>query len=240
MSVSWVIHHKETTASTNKDARGAKPWEVFTASFQTAGRGRLDHTWVSSRDLNLMMSAVLPVEGLPPDHVATLPLAVGLAVAKALSKWAQEECLVKWPNDVFVGGRKIAGILCERDSDNVIVGIGVNVGQEIFPPEVADRAVSLALLPNLASCPSVAEVRDEVLSYIEIVYNDWNSGGFQTIYETLSKIDMLRGRSVEVVQTDDDKKPFVGVCGGIAKDGSLDIGGNFFYAGEVHVSSVKI
>ena len=78
------IHHKAETASTNLDARSGHHGDVFTADYQTAGRGRLDHKWESPPKTNLMMSAVLSVEGLAPEKVATLPLVVGLAVIKAV------------------------------------------------------------------------------------------------------------------------------------------------------------
>ena len=153
--MTWQIHHKDETESTNLDARAGRHGDVFTADYQTAGRGRLDHKWLSPPGANLMMSAVLSVEGLSPEQVATLPLVVGLAVAKAVRRLfvngqdvgrKTEDVKLKWPNDVLVGGKKLAGILCERNGDNVIAGIGINVGQTEFPPEIADRATSLALL----------------------------------------------------------------------------------------------
>ena len=81
----WMIHHKPETASTNLDARAGRHGDVFTADFQTAGRGRLDHKWLSTPGENLMLSAVLDVGDCPPDRVATLPLVVGLAVIEGLS-----------------------------------------------------------------------------------------------------------------------------------------------------------
>ena len=80
-----MIHHKPETASTNIDARAGRHGDVFTADFQTAGRGRLDHKWLSAPGENLMLSAVLDVGDCPPDRVATLPLVVGLAVIEGLS-----------------------------------------------------------------------------------------------------------------------------------------------------------
>ena len=80
----WRVHHKSETESTNLDARAGKHRDVFTADHQTAGRGRLDHKWLSPPGTNLMMSVVLSVEGLEPEQVATLPLVVGLAVVKAV------------------------------------------------------------------------------------------------------------------------------------------------------------
>ena len=78
----WNLHHKRETASTNLDAREGRHRDVFTADFQTAGRGRLDHTWSSPPGTNLLMSVVLAVDGLAPERVATLPLVAGLAVAR--------------------------------------------------------------------------------------------------------------------------------------------------------------
>ena len=75
----WTVHHKAVTESTNLDARDGKPGDVFTADEQTAGRGRLDHTWMSEPGKNLMASVVLDVGGIAPQEVATLPLVVGLA-----------------------------------------------------------------------------------------------------------------------------------------------------------------
>ena len=83
--MNWTVHHRQETSSTNLDARGAAPWTAFTADFQTAGRGRLDHRWHSASGVNLMMSAVVPVDGMPPEAAATFPLVVGLAVGGALS-----------------------------------------------------------------------------------------------------------------------------------------------------------
>ena len=80
----WRIHHKAETASTNLDARTGRHGDVFTADYQTAGRGRLDHKWLSPPGANLMMSVVLSVDGLAPEQVATLPLVVGLAVIKVV------------------------------------------------------------------------------------------------------------------------------------------------------------
>ena len=80
----WRVKHRAVTGSTNKDALGGKPGDVFTADYQTAGRGRLDHQWLSPSGENLMMSAVIGVANVPPEEGATLPLVVGLAVAKTI------------------------------------------------------------------------------------------------------------------------------------------------------------
>lgn len=230
----WTLHHKASTASTNLDARAGRPGDVFTAGFQTAGRGRLDHRWLSAPGENLMLSAVLDVAGLPPEEIATLPLAVGLAVLRGLSPFLPPGTrrALKWPNDVLVEGRKLAGILCERRGDAVIAGVGVNVRQRKFADEIADRALSLAMLGSVAA---VDAVRDAVLAALAEVYDAWRAGGFAAVYPDVAAHDFLRGQTLGVVQTDDDRAPVAGVCGGIQPDGSLLVGATRVYAGEAHV-----
>lgn len=214
--IDWKIHHKKETASTNLDARTGRHGDVFTADYQTAGRGRLDHKWESPRGKNIIMSVVLSVENLPPEEVATLPLVVGYAVAEAAGG------VVKWPNDVYLSGRKAAGILCERKDDLVIVGIGVNVGE--VPSAFVDRAIAV---PSLTI--------EAILASLERAYLLWCAQGFAAIYPKLKAVDFLSGKTLSVRQTDDDACPVRGVCDGICSDGSLSVGGVKVYAGEAHV-----
>ena len=147
--MTFNLHHKAVTTSTNLDAREGAPGDVFTADEQTAGRGRLDHRWLSPPGKNLMMSAVFDVKGFDSERISTFPLIVGLAVREAIMYFVPPNppaVLLKWPNDVLADGRKIAGILCERTGDRVIAGIGLNVNQTEFDEEIAARATSLALL----------------------------------------------------------------------------------------------
>lgn len=226
----WRIAHADETESTNLLARGGRPGDVFTADYQTAGRGRLDHRWLAERGQGLLMSAVIDVAGLDAEHAATLPLAVGLAVVEGLRGMAGGLRL-KWPNDVLAGGRKLAGILCERHGDNAIAGVGVNVRQREFPSAIADRATSLALL----GCDEgVVVLRDAVLASLSQVLTAWHTG-FAAIYPRLKAIDYLAGRQVAVRQMDDSAPSASGICGGIQPDGSLLVGGASVWAGEAHV-----
>lgn len=233
--MNWRIFHRDVTVSTNLDARGGAPGDVFTAGFQTGGRGRLDHRWLSAPGENLMMSAVLDVGGFEPEEAATLPLTAGVSVVRALAGYcAPSAPMLKWPNDVLVGGRKLAGILCERHEDNVIVGIGVNVRQREFAPEIASRATSLALIA-VGTPPPVEEVAEAVLRELGTAYGEWKKGGFAAVYPSIGAVDYLKGRSVSVYQRDDDELPVEGVSAGILPDGSLDVAGTAIYAGEAHV-----
>ena len=238
--MTWMIRHNAVTESTNKDALGGMPGDVFTAGMQTAGRGRLDHRWLSPPGVNLMMSAVLDVADVPPQEVATLPLVAGLSTAEAVQGVLMAQvggsasCVkVKWPNDVHVGQRKICGILCERNGDNVIVGIGVNVNQTDFPPEISDHATSLRL--EAGTPMRVEAVRDAVLDRLSANVERWRKDGFSALLLKLSEFDSLKGHHVTVRRTDDDSAPASGICGGIRPDGMLDVAGESISAGEAHI-----
>jgi len=231
-----MIHHKEVTASTNLDARAGGPFDVFTADFQTAGRGRLDHAWQSAANQNLMFSIVLPPPPPPfSTSTYTLPLVIGLALVKEL------KAMIKWPNDILASTStsslhlKLAGILCERVGDNVIAGIGVNVNQTLFPPDIADRATSLALLTG--GPHDRAELLDRLVASIVAHHARWAKEGFAALWPEFAPYDVLRGRTVSVLTTDTDPAPVTGICGGIQPDGSLLVGITPVYAGEAHVCS---
>lgn len=237
----WRIRHRDVTESTNKDALGGRPGDVFTADMQTAGRGRLDHRWLSPPGENLMMSAVVDVSDVEPQEAATLPLVAGLSAAQAVCgvfRESGEESIaskvkVKWPNDVLVDGRKICGILCERNGDCVIIGIGVNVNQKVFDPEIAGRATSVRR--ELGVRTEVSQVRDAVLDRLSVNIARWRAGGFASVLPELSLLDCLKGEHITVRRTDDDTVPASGICGGIRSDGTLDVAGEAVSAGEAHI-----
>ena len=238
--MNWALHHREETLSTNSDAASGRPGDVFTANYQSGGRGRLDHKWHSRRGENLMMSAVVGVEGLMASHVATLPIVAGLATADAVCGLlpAGKRAMIKWPNDILVGGRKLAGILCERHDDRVVVGVGVNVLEESFPSDIAERATSLRL--EGAALPengAVEKLRDAVLAAFAAILEEWRQSALDSLMGRIAEIDFLRGREIEIAQFDGDPAPVRGVCAGICADGSLEVAGRCIWAGEARVLS---
>jgi len=150
----WLGSHRlelVDCGSTNDEAArlaraGARHGTIVTAETQTAGRGRDGRPWASPPGLGLYLSAVVRPP-LPLAMVPAMTLAIGVGVCNAARAHGADAQL-KWPNDVLVGGRKLAGVLVEAQSqgsrlESVIVGIGVNLGGEL-PDEVADRAITLA------------------------------------------------------------------------------------------------
>ena len=131
------------TASTQDAARRleAQPGDVVVAWRQTAGRGRLGRRWADTREDGVALSIVLPCG--PPERLA---LAFAVGVAGAAERLLDRPVGIKWPNDIVVERRKLAGILIEQSGALAIAGIGLNVSQTRWPEELADRAVSLAQL----------------------------------------------------------------------------------------------
>lgn len=139
---------RESAASTNDELRllgeaGTADGLVLLAIEQTAGRGRRGTTWFSPPGESLAFSILLRPEE-PKALWPRLALAAGLAVAEAVESFGLAAG-IKWPNDVWIGRRKVAGILVEAGQDFAIVGIGLNVNASSFPHEVAEIATSLRL-----------------------------------------------------------------------------------------------
>jgi BirA family biotin operon repressor/biotin-[acetyl-CoA-carboxylase] ligase len=153
--------HLRETSSTNDRARalaaaGAPHGALVTAGAQSAGRGRQGRTWAAPPGRALLMSLLLR------DYDPLLPLRAGLAVADL----AGADALVKWPNDVLLGGRKLAGILVEARPQGgwAVLGVGVNVAVDVaeLPPELRERAATLGRAPD-----ALEETLRELLDHLE-------------------------------------------------------------------------
>ena len=142
------------TGSTNSDAmaaarNGAPHGTVIFADEQTAGRGRGDHAWHSAAGQGLYVSVILRIP-LPASRLPLLSLAGGLAAAEAIRVASGLTVDLRWPNDLLLGSRKTGGILAEAQTDAgmlafAVMGIGINVHQHAFDPNLATPATSLDL-----------------------------------------------------------------------------------------------
>ena len=163
--------HYRLTESTNGAARelalaDAPDGTIVTATEQSGGRGRQGRTWTAPAGRALLMSAI--VRDL--DHRdALLPLAVPVAVAEACDAFAGARCGIKWPNDIWIGRRKLSGILLEgRPQEGwAVIGIGLNVGTRPaeFPEELRDSATSLAIASG--DDPGVEAVLSSILESLD-------------------------------------------------------------------------
>jgi BirA family transcriptional regulator, biotin operon repressor / biotin---[acetyl-CoA-carboxylase] ligase len=232
MSIGALHRHYRRTDSTNMRARelaaaGAPHGTVVTAVEQTAGRGRQGRTWTAPPGKALLYSAILRPLGESP--LSLLPLTVAIAVCEtAESLRSSVDCGVKWPNDVLLDGRKLAGVLIEtRPQDNwAVIGVGLNLTIEPrdFPSELRETATSL---DGDASLEGARNSLDDRLEY-------WLDAEREDILDAWRERDVLRGR--EVVWSEGS-----GVADGVDDRGSLLViapGGErrALSAGEVHLS----
>ena len=127
-----------TIDSTMRAAAGLEPGSVVLANEQTAGQGRHGNAWHSEADNGIYCSLVLKPAPL-------LTMALGLAAAAALAGATGLACDLRWPNDVMLGGKKVAGILVQLVHGAAIAGIGINVNHAAFPPDLISEATSLRL-----------------------------------------------------------------------------------------------
>ncbi len=145
ISVPGKVYYKELTVSTNLDAKQAEDApdkSIFIADTQTSGRGRLGREWSSPKGCGIWMSIYLKPETAISD-ISQLTLIAGLAVTRVI-----ENTTIKWPNDVLMSNKKVAGILTETTLEggkfkHIIVGIGLNVNNQDFPDELNNKATSL-------------------------------------------------------------------------------------------------
>jgi BirA family biotin operon repressor/biotin-[acetyl-CoA-carboxylase] ligase len=187
---------------------------VAVAEHQTAGRGRSGRVWEDEASRALLCSVLLrPPAGAP---LPRLSLVAGLAVAAAVEAAAGVEARLKWPNDVLVDGRKVAGILLEASGATVVCGIGINVNQEPgeLPPGTRTPATSLRVAAGRAL--DRGRLLASVLSELEARYDRWLADGLAGLTGELEARNALRGRRVCV-----DGR--AGTAGAIAADGRLAV-----------------
>jgi BirA family biotin operon repressor/biotin-[acetyl-CoA-carboxylase] ligase len=198
------IHRLESVDSTNLRARalarqGAAHGTVVSAETQTSGRGRLGRGWVSPPHHNLYLSVVLR-PALPPENLSQISLVAGVATVDALREWC--EAWIKWPNDVLVGGRKVAGILAEMEANGttpvVVLGIGVNVNStaDDFPEELRDKAGSLRMA--LGERVDRARIAGRLLTHLERRYDRLSAEGFSPVAAAWRERSHLIGRPIRV------------------------------------------
>lgn len=209
---------RDEAGSTNDEVRrlaqsGAPAGLVLLALQQTAGRGRRGAAWFSPAGESLAFSILVkPKE--PKALWPRLALAAGLAVAEAVESFGIPAG-IKWPNDIWLGGRKVAGILVEAGSDFAIIGIGLNVRTESFPPEVAGIATSLRLETGL-EIPRhdvlAAIIRRFALRHTQI------GSEFNAAMEPVRQRCVLTGHRVSLLTANGARQ---GIVEGIAPGGEL-------------------
>lgn len=224
----------EETKSTNELAlkalsEGAAAGTVFVADHQTQGRGRRDigggrREWFSPKSTNLYLSAVIRPK-LEMERLSAITLAVGVGLARVIEEHTGVDVWLKWPNDLYVGERKLGGVLTEGATgpggfEGAVIGVGLNINVMAaqFPDSLKEVATSLRqetgqvhdrLTLALKVSENLLQVCDEYVTY-----------GLEGFSESLERYDRLVGRAVEVREEEGTRR---GVACGIGVRGGLNV-----------------
>lgn len=218
--------HHDVIGSTNDRAmqwarEGAPDGALVTAAAQTGGRGRHGRPWSSPAGGDIYASVVVR----PADPPADLG-ALGLAVAVGLREGLPDVpgLALKWPNDVLVHGRKLAGILCETRwlgrRPEIVVGFGINVSRTEFPAELVDTATSLHLVLGAAAAPRPAPLLADVLASLEGVLDEFLPVGFAAVRARYEPHLTMLGRRIRLSRSGSEAEV---IAEGLEDDGTLRV-----------------
>lgn len=211
------------TAAMQAAASGVEEGTVFLAEQQTAGRGRNGHAWQSETGMSILVSTVLRPRIAPADAL-WLSLMAGVAVHDAVLKTCSIACDLRWPNDLLIGDKKVCGILTEISADAeqlkfAVVGVGINVNQNSFPPEISGLATSLRI--ETGKDWSRTDLLMALLKSLEQRYfGALHRNGRESLLRSVASISSyIRGKRVHV----DEAGGYEGVTDGLDARGFLRV-----------------
>ena len=227
MTLGQPIHRFEEVTSTNAVAldlhhQGAPEGTLVVADAQTRGRGRLGREWISPSGVNLYCSYILRAGN--PEWISWIPLIASMAVAAAIQAETELNARIKWPNDVLIEGRKVAGVLAETVSDNgelqrVILGIGVNVNIPIASLPSPLHSTTTSLFEHVGEAIDRDRLLTRLTDKLDTQYQKfWNGNTVDMIREYLSISDTIGRRVIAHLPVG---APVDGWADGIELDGSL-------------------
>ena len=224
-----TFHYFQQIGSTNTHARelaqcGAGEGEIVIAETQTHGRGRLGRRWESPPFSNLYLSFILRPK-LPPGHAPQITLAAAVALVETVGSFLPRHPSIKWPNDILVDGKKLAGILTEAACDAervdyVVLGVGLNINYSVaaMPGALRQRATSMADLTG--ANVSRESVLARLIQDMDRCYGELEESGFESLRSRWEAHFALLGRRIEVEL---GGQRVIGMAQGIDREGALII-----------------
>ncbi|WP_167955413.1 biotin--[acetyl-CoA-carboxylase] ligase [Anaerosporobacter faecicola] len=220
-----VFSYEEVT-STNTIAKqlaeeGQPEGSLVVAEKQTQGKGRRGRSWVAKKGSGVFMTIVLKPQ-IAPTNAAMITIVTALALNDAIKELTELDSKIKWPNDIVLGKKKVAGILTELSAEvdyinYVVVGIGVNVNTEEFPEELADKATSIFL--EAGKNVNRAKLIARTMFYLETYYEQFlKTQDLSLLQEAYTKVLINMDQEVQILGSEDS---FTGVARGITKAGHL-------------------
>ncbi|MFD2257902.1 biotin--[acetyl-CoA-carboxylase] ligase [Luteolibacter algae] len=231
----YRILWREKVTSTNDEIRilagqGMSEGLVLIGEEQTAGRGRRGAAWFSPKGENLAFSVLLRPRA--PKHLwSRFSLATGLAVAEGLERFLPMAA-IKWPNDVLIDDRKIAGILVEAGADFVIIGIGINVNPEKFPDELLATSLKKECDREISRAEVLLEVLKRLAKYSGRIESD-----FEELLDGVRQRCALTGKQVKFLQGGNHRS---GRVKGIGSSGELLVELNGSIEGIIQADEVRV
>jgi BirA family transcriptional regulator, biotin operon repressor / biotin---[acetyl-CoA-carboxylase] ligase len=203
---------------------------VFIAGKQTVGRGRIPgRKWEAKKDKNLLFTLVLSKEHM---GVNPLPIVVGLGISIYLEKYHQLEPQIKWPNDIYIRGRKISGIIIESRKGIYNIGIGLNINQSEFPGFLSETATSL-LIENKHTFDLYSELGSVLIELKTVLGNNlWQKEINSRLYNIGKKVSISAGIT-------GNEEIITGIIEGVGSRGQLILNckGSLteIYSGEINL-----
>lgn len=196
-----------TVDSTNEEIKrrahnGGSHGLVAVAETQTIGKGRLGRAWSSPASTGLWFSILLRPD-ISPAHIAGITLAAGLAVCEAVRSFTGCNALIKWPNDIIIGKKKLCGILTEMTAeadriDYAVLGIGVNVNNKSFPPDIEEKATSLMIETGVEV--SRVKLLQKILHELEIYLDEYLLNTQHSIAVQYRNLCATIGKTIKTVR----------------------------------------
>ena len=222
-----LYHYLDTVDSTNAVCanmarNGAPDGTLIVAESQTQGRGRRGRSWYSPARASLYLSLLLRPERDMMEAQKLIMMA-SVALSEVLRGHCKVNALIKWPNDIFINSMKVAGILVEAESkgsrmDWMVLGIGLNVNTESFPPELEHRATSVLRETGERWCRASILIR--LILEMETLYHGWLAGDTRELFSKWRKMSYTLGRRVKTEQG------FTGYAEEVTPQGGLIIKGD--------------
>lgn len=209
------ILYREEVTSTQDEAgevarRGAEEGVVVISERQTKGRGRKGRLWASPPREGVYFSTILR-PNLRPSQIIQIPLIAGVAVCKAIRRVTPLEPRIKWPNDITIGGKKVAGILAEMSCDidrvdHIVLGIGVNVNTQCSLLPEPTRGIATSLAEKCGEYVSRVRLVQCLLAEFDALYLTFLASGFATLREEWKALDSTVGSWVKVTDGNEEMK----------------------------------
>ncbi len=214
-----IVFETQSTNTLVRDYLPQSGYSLLLTEYQTQGQGRRERIWQSPLAQNIYMSLAFSLSST--DNLNFIPLLAGIAICKALNRFGIRGVQIKWPNDIYLDGRKLGGILIEAvnraEQTIIICGIGLNINMQIIP-EIDQKWISLSKQSGIFFDRNaiIAHLINELIT----TFNKLNKFNFEVFIKDWTTYDFLNQKMIQVAE---DNANYEARVKGLAHDGALSI-----------------